>query len=159
MGDIHSRIRLDLVANILTAKAVQGEKLTVFGGEQWRPLLHVKDVSHAILYGIRAHVKGLYNLSSGNYRISDIAFEIKRAIPEAKVDYVDKPFEDLRNYRVSTAKINTLGWSALFKLETGIKEIANIITDNRIVDIKDPIYSNEAFLLEQMDGESYDRFN
>ena len=148
LGDIHSRIRLDLVANILAAKAVQGEKLSVFGGEQWRPLLHVRDVAHAILYGIRANFKGMYNLSQGNFRISEIAEAIKRVIPSAEVEYADKPFEDLRNYRVSTKKICDIGWSPLFTLESGIKEIANVITDNRIVDIKDPIYSNEAFLNE-----------
>ena len=52
VGDSHSRLRLDLVVNVLTLKASLGDTLKVFGGEQWRPLLHVKDVANAILFGI-----------------------------------------------------------------------------------------------------------
>ena len=48
ISDEFSRIRLDLVVNILVTKALTDEKLTVFGGEQWRPLLHVNDVANAI---------------------------------------------------------------------------------------------------------------
>ena len=48
IGDKFSRIRLDLVVNILTTKAYIDKKMSVFGGEQWRPLLHVKDVANAI---------------------------------------------------------------------------------------------------------------
>ena len=148
-SDYFSRVRLDLVVNILTAKAVQGEKLSVFGGEQWRPLLHVKDVTTAVTYGIRNNVKGLYNLAEQNYRISDIANNIKKIIPYAEIEFGDKPFEDLRNYRVSTSKIENVGWTPLYDLDTGIKEIANLIAEDRIVNIKDPIYSNENFLANQ----------
>ena len=49
ISDEFSRIRLDLVVNILVTKALTEGKLTVFGGEQWRPLLHVNDVANACL--------------------------------------------------------------------------------------------------------------
>ena len=48
ISDEFSRVRLDLVVNILTAKALIDKKISVFGGDQWRPLLHVNDVSNAI---------------------------------------------------------------------------------------------------------------
>ena len=95
MGDDHSRIRLDLVANILSMKAALGEPLTVFGGEQWRPLLHVRDVSTAILHGIENNISGLYNLSYKNFRISDLGKEIKRLIPNCVISYTNMKFEDL----------------------------------------------------------------
>ena len=53
VGDSYSRIRLDLVVNILTMKAALGEKLQVFGGDQWRPLLHVRDVGESIVFAIK----------------------------------------------------------------------------------------------------------
>ena len=72
LGDRHSRMRLDLVANILSMRAAKGETLTIFGGEQWRPLLHVRDVSTAILHGLKNDITGLYNLSYKNYTISEL---------------------------------------------------------------------------------------
>ena len=52
ISDEFSRIRLDLVVNILVTKAFTEGKLTVFGGDQWRPLLHVTDVANAISHTI-----------------------------------------------------------------------------------------------------------
>jgi nucleoside-diphosphate-sugar epimerase len=100
LGDRHSRMRLDLVANILSMRAAKGEKLTVFGGEQWRPLLHVRDVSTAILHGLKNNISGLYNLSYKNYKIVELAEQIQKIIPECQVEYTDMKFEDLRNYKV-----------------------------------------------------------
>ena len=71
LGDLHSRIRLDLVANILTLKATLGEPLSIFGGEQWRPLLHVRDVSTAINHGLDNNIKGLFNLHGENQTIKN----------------------------------------------------------------------------------------
>ena len=48
LGDIYSRLRMDLVVNILTAHALKLKKITVYGGEQHRPLIHVKDIGLAI---------------------------------------------------------------------------------------------------------------
>ena len=79
LSDQFSRLRLDLVANILSLKAVNGEPLTVFGGEQWRPLLHVRDVADAITHGIEGDVMGLYNLVSENFTILNLAMAIRCA--------------------------------------------------------------------------------
>lgn len=145
-GDSFSRIRLDLVTNILTCKASMGEELSVFGGEQWRPLLHVKDVAEAVNYGLKNDITGLFNLSENNYKIHQIAEHIQNIIPAAKVKFTDLKFEDLRNYKVQNNKILATGWEPSYTLEIGIKEIKKIVEENRIIDIKDPIYSNEAFL-------------
>ena len=73
ISDEFSRIRLDLVVNILVTKALTDGKLTVFGGEQWRPLLHVNDVANAIENVLDKDIKGVYNLHHKNYKIIDIA--------------------------------------------------------------------------------------
>jgi len=123
VSDVYTRIRFDLVANILTLKAARGEKLSVFGGEQWRPLLHVNDVANAMAYGIDTDVSGLYNLVGENYTIGDIAKEIQKEIPNTEVDYTEISFEDLRNYKVTGEKYGETGWAPVYSLRKGIKEI------------------------------------
>jgi nucleoside-diphosphate-sugar epimerase len=145
-GDKMSRIRLDLVTNILTRKASLGEPLTVFGGEQWRPLLHVKDVSTAIFHGITNNINGLFNLSYVNYRIKDIAEDIKELIPGTEIIYQDMPFEDLRNYKVKNDKYISTGWKPVYVMADGIEEIRVIIHENRIKNLDNPIYSNAGYL-------------
>ncbi|MBF89537.1 MAG: NAD-dependent dehydratase [Candidatus Marinimicrobia bacterium] len=148
LGDYFSRIRLDLVVNILTARAVKGETLTVFGGEQWRPLLHVKDVGNAVSFCLKNGVVGLFNLSYKNFRINQIAEEIALLINEVKIEYADMEFEDLRNYKVKTDKIRSTGWTPTFTIKDGINEIKSLIKENRIINSDDPVYHNAAFMEE-----------
>lgn len=146
MSDSHSRIRLDLVVNVLTKKAVTNEALTITGKEQWRPLLHVKDVAEAILFGLNKNIKGLYNLSAKNYRISEIGRTIEKIIPKTRIQYVDISYEDMRNYKVKSNKFRKLGWKPKYNLVYGIKEIARLINENRVKDVDDKIYSNVDYL-------------
>jgi nucleoside-diphosphate-sugar epimerase len=146
IGDLHSRMRLDLVANILSMKAAMGKPLTVFGGEQWRPLLHVRDVSTAVLHGLNNGIEGLYNLSYQNFIISDLAKEIQNVIPDCDVTYTEMKFEDLRNYRVTNQKILDTGWKPCYNIEKGIRQVSQLILDNRIKDISDLVYSNAAYM-------------
>lgn len=146
IGDQLSRIRLDLVVNYLTLQSTQNKTLRVFGGEQWRPLLHVKDVSTAIEFCINNNINGLYNLSEINYTIKDIAETIKKQLKNTKIEYNDIKFEDLRNYRVKNDKILSTGWKPQFNLITGILEINKIVLENRIVDLDNPNYYNEGYL-------------
>jgi nucleoside-diphosphate-sugar epimerase len=146
MGDEHSRIRLDLVANVLAKRAVLGEELRVFGGEQWRPLLHVKDVTTAIIYGLENNITGLFNLGSGNWRIRDMAEEIAHTVPNTRIVYQDIKFEDLRNYKVDTGKVLKTGWMPQFTLSDGIREMSQVISEGRIKDINDSVYSNVDYL-------------
>ena len=146
LGDEHSRIRLDLVVNVLAMKAALGQKLTVNGGDQWRPLLHVRDVCSAIEYGIKRDISGLYNLASDNYRIHEIADAIQEVVPECKVERLDMKFEDLRNYRVVINKWAAHGWKPVWDIKRGIKQIVDVIREGRIKDPSDPVYSNEYYL-------------
>lgn len=153
LSDTYSRIRLDLVSNVLTLKCVNGEPLSVFGGEQWRPLLHVKDVSTAIVHGLDNEISGLYNLHDDNYTIKELAETIvARVAPNTGIiNYVDMPFEDLRNYRVSSDKYRQTGWLPSYNLETGIDSLATILQSNRVKDTSNNLYSNVSFLKNQKD--------
>jgi len=60
---------MDLVVNVLTVKAHSVGKISVFGGDQFRPLLHVKDVATAVLMNVETTHNGVYNLHRQNVRI------------------------------------------------------------------------------------------
>lgn len=145
MGDAYSRLRMDLVVNLLVLKAFQRKNLTVHGGEQWRPLLHVKDVAHAISFSLSNGVTGLYNLSYRNFKIKEIAQEIDKLVG-ANIVYTEAPFEDRRNYRVSVDKMDQTGWTPAFDLKFGINEMYSIFKEGRIKDPDDILYSNVKFL-------------
>lgn len=146
LGDRYSRVRLDLVVNRLAKRAAFNQPLLVFGGGQWRPLLHVKDVAHAVLFGIQNNIYGLYNLSYQNYKICDIAEQIKKNVPRVVVNYWNLKFEDLRDYRVSAEKFLSLGWRPKYNLDYGIREIYQIMKDARIKHPDDIIYSNAEYI-------------
>lgn len=146
ISDEHSRLRFDLVANILTLRAVQGETLKVFGGEQWRPLLHVRDVTYATDYCIKNDIKGLFNLSECNIMISDLAKTIAEVVPSTKVEYSEMKFEDLRNYRVKNDRIFATGWRPRENLLNGIREMVQIFNEGRVKDFNDPVYSNVDYM-------------
>ena len=147
LSDEFSRVRLDLVVNILTAKALIDKKISVFGGEQWRPLLHVNDVSNAISHCLKTDVSGIYNLHHKNYRIIDIAREIENKVKDVELEVTPMSFEDARNYQVSSQKLlDETGFEAKIELVNGVNEIYELISNNRIKDITDPRYSNQNFL-------------
>ncbi len=147
ISDQFSRIRLDLVVNILTTKALVDKKMSVFGGDQWRPLLHVKDVANAIEHNISSDTKGIFNLHYKNFKIIEIAEKIKEKIPDVSIETTPLPFQDARNYQVSSDKLKLeTGFEASIELTQGIEEMYNLISSNRIKDINDPRYSNQNFL-------------
>ena len=147
VSDTFARIRLDLVVNVLVTKALLERKMSVFGGEQWRPLLHVNDVASAIDKTLDSSMKGIYNLHYKNYKIIEIAEEITKKVPDSVIETTPMPFQDSRNYRVSSDKlINESNFKPSFDLSVGIDEIYNLISEKRIKDVNDPRYSNQSFL-------------
>ena len=149
ISDEFSRIRLDLVVNILVTKALTEGKLTVFGGEQWRPLLHVIDVANAIAHTIESDVTGIFNLHYKNFKIIDIAQAIIEKVPSASIETTPIKFQDARNYQVSSEKLyKESGFKASTNLSKGIEEIYNLISNNRIKNVHHNRYSNQNFLEE-----------
>jgi len=145
VADQYSRIRMDLVANILTARAFYEGKLKVFGGEQYRPLLHVKDAAQAIADNINEEHTGIYNLMAQNMKILDLAKEVNNVIP-CQVEIVQTSFEDSRNYQVSADKANATGFRPTYRLYDGINEVRMLLESGRIKDFNNPRYSNEGYI-------------
>lgn len=137
VSDVFSRIRLDLVVNTMTAKAMTTGKLQVFGGEQWRPLIHVKDVARAMVSALSTDERGIKNLCFKNMRMVDLANRVA-SLTNAEVQTVDMKYEDQRNYRV----VETLRTGR--DIDTGIAEIMDVMP--RIKDSNNPRYSNAAYM-------------
>ena len=147
VSDNYSRIRMDLVVNTLSAKAFFEKKMSVFGGEQYRPLLHVKDVARAIEIAIRSKKKGIYNLSYKNMRIIDIAKEIQKYFKTSKIIKTKIKFQDARNYKVRNSKaLRELSFKAIYNLKYGILELKKLLLEKRIKNFNDPRYTNQKYL-------------
>jgi len=147
IGDSYSRIRMDLVVNILTAKAITEKKLTVFGGKQFRPLLHVKDAARVIEESISSKNRGIYNLHLENIKIIDLAERIQKLFDDVKIEKVDIKFQDTRNYQADGTKLRKdFKFRPKYKVEDGVKEVKKLILEKRIQDINDPKYTNQKYL-------------
>jgi len=153
VGDLYSRIRLDLVVNILTVKAFTGGKISVFGGDQFRPLLHVKDVARAVLMNLESSHTGVFNLHRQNVRIRDLAYQVRMHFPDIVIEETEMPFQDTRNYRVSSEKANKVfGYKSIHSIDEGIDELKYLVETRRIKNLNSPRYSNQAYLKE-MEGQ------
>lgn len=147
VGDIFSRIRLDLVVNILTVRAYVQGKITVFGGDQFRPLLHVRDAARAIVDNLETKHTGVFNLHRQNVRIVDVGYQIRNHFPDLKMDITEQKFQDTRNYRVNGDKARkVLGFHPRCSIDDGIEEIKELVVSQRLRDIANPRYSNQQFL-------------
>jgi len=146
LGDFFTRLRLDLIVNYLAYKAATEKCLSVFGGEQWRPILHVRDVSRAILFGLQNNIRGVFNLTYANYTIRNVAEKIALAIPNVEIKLTEKEFEDSRNYKINFDKYQNLGWTPIYTVENGAEEIYFIINKKRVVNPHDSVYFNVQHL-------------
>jgi nucleoside-diphosphate-sugar epimerase len=155
VADHFSRIRMDLAVNVLTAKAYAYRRISVFGGNQYRPLLHVKDVAEAIVQTLEASHTGVFNLHAVNMRIADLADCLKAQFPDLEVERTELTFQDTRNYRVSSEKaIVAFGFSPKHPVEEGIAELKELLEAGRIKNISLSRHSNQRFLREVLDKPS-----
>lgn len=155
VGDEYSRIRLDLVVNTLTVRAHERGRISVFGGDQFRPLLHVKDAAAMFAKAVDLPQRGVYNLAARNTRIIDIAYQIRSHFPDCVIEATEAMFQDTRNYRVSAQRASKeLGFRPQWSLDDGIEEVKELVSNGRIRDTGLDRYSNQAFLKAMLDREA-----
>ena len=146
-SDCFSRIRFDLVVNTLVMRAIFHNKVVVFGGEQYRPLLHVRDVAKAISMVLDRENTGIYNLHAENMTIIDVAKRIMVYFPGLEIEATEIAFQDNRNYRVSSDKArNELGFNPTLTLDDAIKELKQLLEEGRIKDSFIKRFSNYLYL-------------
>ena len=115
------RMRLDLSVSILTMSALDKGKITVFGGDQTRPNIHMGDMVRVYEHFL-AHpeLTGIYNAGFENISILDIANRVKKHID---VEIVVTPSNDPRSYRLCSDKLLATGFEPRFGVEDGIQDV------------------------------------
>ncbi len=147
VGDNFSRIRLDLVVNTLTVRAHRQGKISVFGGDQFRPLLHVRDAARAAVDNLTTATTGIFNLTRQNVRIIDLAYQVRNHFPDLIIEQTPMMFQDTRNYRVSSEKTQKiLGFKSAYSIDDGIEEIKELLDSCRLKDADNPRYTNQTYL-------------
>jgi nucleoside-diphosphate-sugar epimerase len=125
------RPRLDLVTNMFAYRAWKDRKITIFGdGQQYRSLIHVKDVACAIVEVLKAPLfmrnGKIYHVGeeTNNRSIKEIAEIVKQCLPTTDVHFRPEEDADRRDYRINCRRItNVIGWKAKYSVEDGIKEL------------------------------------
>jgi nucleoside-diphosphate-sugar epimerase len=118
------RMRLDVSVNLLTMQAVSKGKITVFGGDQVRPNIHIDDITDVYLHLIdHPEVTGVYNAGFENISIMDIAKLVTKYIP---VEIAVTPSNDPRSYRINSDKLLATGYKPKKTVEDAIREIIEL---------------------------------
>jgi transaldolase len=136
------RMRFDLSVNILTNHAVNRRKITVFGGSQKRPNIHIEDITDLyvqLLDTPEEMIAGeIFNAGYQNYTISEIA-EMVRSVVEEEIPK-EEPISiettesnDIRSYHVSSKKIATkLGFEPKRSIEDAVRDVCNAIQSGKL---------------------------
>jgi nucleoside-diphosphate-sugar epimerase len=143
------RMRFDLVVNTLTARAVVDKKIAIFGGNQWRPNVHCRDVARAFVTALEAPsgaVAGeIFNVGGDaqNHKIAELGQQVAEIVGDVQVTYQNE-VPDPRDYRVSFAKIRrVLGFEPEYSVAQGIQEVAAAVRANPALQRhQDPQYHN-----------------
>lgn len=126
------RMRLDVSVNMLTMQALTKGKITVFGGLQARPNIHIDDITDCYLHFIDTPAAtGIYNAGFENITILDIA---KMVIKYAPAEIVVTESNDPRSYRVNSDKLLATGFKPKKNVENAIEEIVEMFRAGRLED-------------------------
>jgi nucleoside-diphosphate-sugar epimerase len=135
---LSTRMRFDLVVNLMTISAFRNRRILVMGGGlQWRPLVHLSDVSQAfqnVINSEREIVNGeIFNIGLSNYQIKQIAYIVREQLPFS-VDVEIAPDDaDKRNYNVNFDKANEkLKFKPEVTIELGVREIYNALKNDSV---------------------------
>ncbi len=151
------RQRLDLSVNILTNHAVNLGKITVFGGSQLRPNLHIQDYCDAVQLFLTAPAdkiqNEIFNVGYQNLSLMQIAELVRRVVaeemPERKaVDIVTTPTDDVRSYHINSDKIKrVLGYTPRHTIEDAVRELCKAFLARKLPNsMEDDRYYNVRLL-------------
>lgn len=143
------RQRLDLSVNILTNHAVNNGRITVFGGSQLRPNLHVQDMCD--LYKMLLTISDekiagkIFNCGFENMSITDLAQIVKRIVEEefpekGAIDIVTTPSDDIRSYHINSDKIRReLGFTPQYSIADAVRDLCQAFRDGKLPNSFDDI--------------------
>lgn len=118
------RMRLDLSVNMLTMQALANGRITVLGGNQTRPNIHIKDMIAVYLYFLKMgeQIGGIYNAGFENLSILDIA---KKIVTQAPAGITISESNDPRSYRLCSKKLLATGFKQKYGVDDAIKELVD----------------------------------
>ena len=135
---LSTRMRFDLVVNLMTLTAFQKGRIIVMGGGlQWRPLVHLSDVSSAFISVINSKTdkvnKEVFNIGLDNYQIKNLAYMVREELPFPVEIDVAPDDADKRDYNVVFDKAKAqLGFVAKFGVTQGISEIYAALKSGKV---------------------------
>ena len=141
------RQRLDVVVNILTNLAYHKRMMTVFGGDQLRPNIHISDMVDAylkILDCADEEVNGdIFNVGSQNHSVNELA-QIVREIVGVDVEISSEISNDNRSYHISSDKIRSkIGFSTQLSVKQASQELVSAFENGKLIDpLDNPLYFN-----------------
>ncbi|GAA6185396.1 SDR family oxidoreductase [Aliiglaciecola sp. NS0011-25] len=126
------RMRLDVAVNMLTVQAIKNGKITVFGGDQARPNIHIDDITDLYLFLLEnPQHQGVFNAGFENITIAEIASILAK---RTGAEVVTTPSNDPRSYRVNSDKLLATGFRPKKSVETAIEEIIEAYQSGNLVD-------------------------
>ena len=128
-----SRQRLDVVVNILSNLAYNKRKMTIFGGNQLRPNIHIKDIARAYEFLIDApknKINGeIFNVGFENQSVLELGQTVKIIGEDVKIEF--KETDDNRSYHISSKKIESvLGFKAKHSIADAVKDLKEAFENN-----------------------------
>jgi nucleoside-diphosphate-sugar epimerase len=131
------RQRFDLSVNILTNHAINLKKVTVFGGSQFRPNLHIEDMARAYVHVLSQDSKiagKTYNVGGENLSLDQIAQNVRSMVNE-EIVIEHQNTDDLRSYRVDSSKIAMeLGFTPEYSIQNAILDLKKAFEKHEFVD-------------------------
>ena len=127
------RMRLDVSVNMLTSQALKNNKITVFGGDQTRPNIHIQDMANIYRHFLNNPEipSGCYNAGFENISILDIAKKIQRKIDS---EIIVSESNDPRSYRQDSSKLLKTGFKPKYSVDIAIDEIIQAYTSGKLID-------------------------
>lgn len=141
------RQRLDVVVNILTNLAYHKGEITVFGGEQLRPNIHISDMVESYITVLRAEDKQvsgqIFNAGYENQPVRELA-ETVRAVVGEHVELCTTPTDDNRSYHISSEKIKKhLGFTARYTIRQAVEDLVQAFKAGDLPDsLENELYFN-----------------
>jgi nucleoside-diphosphate-sugar epimerase len=134
-------MRLDLTVNLLTMQALTRGAMTVFGGSQVRPNVHIDDLVDVYLFALDRRLAGVYNAGFENLTVLEIARRIAARVP-AKVQLL--PSNDPRSYRVCSNRLLSTGFAPTRSVGVAIDELVAAFHSGRLRE--DPASHNVTWM-------------
>jgi len=147
------RQRLDVIVNILTNLAYHKREITIFGGEQLRPNIHINDMIRAyelLIESSGEKINGeIFNAGWENKSVKEIALIVKKIIGE-DVRLIESKTDDNRSYHISSEKIKKhLNFRTKFTIEDAVKDLKKAFEEETL---KNPLNNDLYFNIKRMNN-------